>query len=737
MKKTTKIGAVVLAALLGMAAVTYNDLTSCSFLPADTSGGVHPGRTIRVYPSSPFSSEDFRASAIRLTDAARRTVPTAKRYDVDSEFIAVTPEAPLHWASRYKICFSRWRGEEPFRTALRLIPGMVRCAAFETKPRPAYTVDPFARGLVVVGRDNPFAGYYAEIVKAEGLNFFTQALVDDLTRNTLRGRDVVILGTSAFSPDQVAALEDWVDKGGTLIAMRPDAALSGLTGLTPAPGSLRDGYVAVDRGFPAGSGIVAGPIQFHGAARFYVPVPADAADAAASAATLLASPVEALASPAVAVRPVGKGHVVLFAYDLARSIVYTRQGNPDWVNRQRDGAAQVRPNDLFYPDYLDLTKAAIPQADEQQRFLANLILTLARKPLPRLWYLPDGARATILMVGDDHATQGGTLRLFGKLAAESPPGCRIDQWQCLRATSLITLRTTLAPQDVMKFAKLGFDFGVHVDSKCRNQEPKRLAATVSDQLEQFRARYPLLPSQKVHRIHCIVWTNWTDLAKIESEHGVRLDMNYYYWPPAWVRDRPGFMTGSGFPMRFADEDGNVLNIYQAADHLVNENGLPQRQSVDFLLDRALGAEQFFGAFGTHYDYSDGFADILVAEARRRGVSLVSGAQLATWIKARDRSVFGNIVWFGSTLTFSTYLAPGAEHAQVLLPASFRGVPIAELTCGNQEVALKRETIKGLDYVAFQAHSGLCAASFGGGDGKSFATVDYRPAAADQPESAAP
>jgi hypothetical protein len=341
------------------------------------------------------------------------------------------------------------------------------------------------------------------------------------------------------------------------------------------------------------------------------------------------------------------------------------------------------------------------------------------------------------MAGDDHATPDGTASLFKKLAAESPPECQIDQWQCMRATSMVTLRTTLAPADVMKFHKLGFDFGVHVDSKCRNQEPKRLAATVEDQLEQFRARYRFLPPQKVHRIHCIVWTNWTDLAKIESENGIRLDMNYYYWPPAWIRDRPGFMTGSAFPMRFVDEDGTVLNIYQAADHLVNENGLPQRQSVDFLLDRALGADQFFGVFGTHYDYSDGFADILAAEARRRGVALVSGAQVATWVEARDHSMFGNIVWFDSTLTFSTYIAPGAEHAQVLLPASFQGMPIADVTCGQQELTLKHETVKGLAYVAFPAHSGLCAASFGKDHAKSLTTVEWHPQGTDQAVPAGP
>ena len=64
--------------------------------------------------------------------------------------------------------------------------------------------------------------------------------------------------------------------------------------------------------------------------------------------------------------------------DLAKSIVYTRQGNPAWVGHNGDGSAgPVRADDMFHngtaTDWVNLDKVAIPQADEQQRLLANLI----------------------------------------------------------------------------------------------------------------------------------------------------------------------------------------------------------------------------------------------------------------------------------------------------------------------------------------------------------------------------
>jgi hypothetical protein len=68
-----------------------------------------------------------------------------------------------------------------------------------------------------------------------------------------------------------------------------------------------------------------------------------------------------------------------------------------------NGLAPIRAYDLFYgsasfdpqPDWIDFNKISIPQADEQQRLLANLILlmNMRRKPLPRFWYFPRGYKA--------------------------------------------------------------------------------------------------------------------------------------------------------------------------------------------------------------------------------------------------------------------------------------------------------------------------------------------------------
>src|SRR2546423_5137824 len=149
-------------------------------------------------------------------------------------------------------------------------------------------------------------------------------------------------------------------------------------------------------------------MQFHGSAEL------SRTSGASTSATLYSDAVTSTTYPAVTVNSFGAGQAAAFTYDLARSVIYTRQGNPAWSGEARDGQSLIRSDDLFFGaasfdpqlDWVDLTKVAIPQADEQQRLLANLILQMnaAKKPLPRFWYFPSGFEAVVVMTGDDHGS---------------------------------------------------------------------------------------------------------------------------------------------------------------------------------------------------------------------------------------------------------------------------------------------------------------------------------------------
>ena len=158
-----------------------------------------------------------------------------------------------------------------------------------------------------------------------------------------------MLGEAPLNPAQVSTLIGWVNGGGNLVAMRPDKQLAGLLGLTVASGTRSNAYLKVDTTVPAGAGIVGSTMQFHGTADRYT------LNGATAVATLYSNATTATTNPAVTLRSVGSngGQAAAFTYDLARSVVYTRQGNPAWAGQERDGVVGIRPDDMFYSTWLE------------------------------------------------------------------------------------------------------------------------------------------------------------------------------------------------------------------------------------------------------------------------------------------------------------------------------------------------------------------------------------------------
>ena len=511
-----------------------------------------------------------------------------------------------------------------------------------------------------------------------------------MTETLLAGYDVAVLGEIALTTSQVTIFSNWVTAGGNLIAMRPDKKLAGLLGLTDAGTTLAEGYLLVNTASGPGKGIVGETIQYHGMADRYT------LNGATAVATLYSGATAATSNPAVSLRSVGTngGQAAAFTYDLARSVVYTRQGNPAWAGQERDGISPMRSDDLFYgaagfdpqPDWVNLDKVAIPQADEQQRLLANLIIQMNfdKKPLPRFWYFPRGLEAVVVMTGDDHG-QDGTAGRFQQYVEHSPSGCSVDDWECIRGSSyrwyapvdvltgaaaakfqlpLATVMPLVQGFDHMKalaFNDAGFELGLHVDTGCADYTRQELENFFDAQLSDFRALFPSLPVS--HRAHCIAWSGYVTMAEVEAARGIRIDLNYYYWPGSWIANRPGFFTGSGMPMRFATSSGEIIDVYQAATQMTDESGQTYPFTVDALLDKAIGAEGYYGAFtaNIHTDIAKSQrSDDIVDSALNRGIPVISARQLLKWIDGRNGSSFGSFSSTSSTLSFIVNRSKGCQ-----------------------------------------------------------------------------
>jgi hypothetical protein len=571
--------------------------------------GVPVTSSIRAAFSEPVNPGTVNSATFELRNAGGTLVAASVSYNPLTREATLQSNVALVYSSGYTATVRG--GVNGIRDASGNALAVDYSWTFTTTDPPPPPPDEGPGGpiLVVSSTTNPFSKYYAEVLRAEGLNGFLVSDISAVTASTLAAHDVVILGEFALSPAQTSMLTSWVSAGGKLIAMRPDKQLAGLVGLTDAGTILAEAYLKVDTSAAPGAGISGETMQFHGTADRYT------LSGATPVASLWSNATTGTTAPAVTIRNVGTlgGQVAAFTFDLARSIVYTRQGNPAWAEQERDGSGPIRSDDLFFggtvPDYVDRTKIAIPQADEQQRLLANLIglLTRDRKPLPRFWYFPRGEKAVVVMTGDDHA-HNGTTGQFDYFNSRSTPGCNVANWDCIRSTSYIFGGTPITAPQIANYSAQGFEIGVHMwmsgsDSgsaeqsiDCNNYSAASIAADYQLQVGAFNALFPGAGPVRTNRTHCIVWSDYTTQAEVELANGIRLDTTYYYWPDTWVNNVPGVFTGSAMPMRFAKTNGALIDVYQAPTQMTDESGQVYPFTADVLLDRALGAEGYYGAF---------------------------------------------------------------------------------------------------------------------------------------------
>jgi hypothetical protein len=590
----------------------------------------------------------------------------------------------------------------------------------------SFTIEPTPPPiLLVTSSTDPFTAYTGEILRAEGLNEFTTVDTTLLSPSLLNFFDTMVLGNVSLSASAVTAVTNWVTGGGNLVVLRPDKQLAGLLGLTDAGGTLTNGYLLVSTASGPGAGIVGQTIQYHGTADRYT------LNGATSVATLYSNATTLTPNPAVTLRSVGAsgGQAAAFTYDLARSVVYTRQGNPAWAGQNRDGTVPIRPDDLFFgaasfdpqPDWVDTNKIQIPQADEQQRLLANLITSMARdrKPVPRFWYLPRGEKAAVVMTGDDHA-QGGTAGRFDRYIQLSPAGCSVANWECIRSTSYIYTASPLTNAQAQSYVASGFEVALHVNTNggpCGDwTTPAQLEDLYATQLAAFQAKYTSVPAPLTERTHCVAWSDWATQPKVELAHGIRLDTNYYHYPDTWLGAKPGFMTGSGMIMRFADLDGTLLGAYQANTFMTDESGQSYPATVNSLLDKATGTEGYYGLFtaNAHTDLvASTESEAIVASALAHDVPVVSAKQALDWTEGRNASSFSQLSWSGNTLTFRITAGAGANGLEAMLPMDGPSGRLSSLQRGGTPVFFTTRIVKGVEYAAFTAVSGVHTAVYGG------------------------
>jgi hypothetical protein len=675
--------------------------------PVNGATSVSLNATITAVFNVDMNASTINSSTIELRDGSNALVASTITYNSGTRTATLTPSSALLSSTIYsaKIIGGASGVKDSGGNAMS---GDYNWSFTTADPVViAPTEGPGGPILVISTTTNPFSRYAVEILRTEGLNEFAAADISTVTAGVLNNYDVVILGEMTVTAAQVTMFTNWVNAGGTLIAFRPSALLTPLLGISTAGGTLADKYLLVNTASGPGTGIVNQTIQFHSTANLHT------LNGAISLATLYSTATTATTNPAVTMISVGSngGRAVAFTYDLARSIVYTRQGNPAWAGQKRDGQIDpIRSDDMFFPDWIDFNKIAIPQADEQQRLLANIILqsNLHRKPLPRFWYLPRDLKAAIVMSGDDHANNGTPGRFDQYLTLGPNTAQDVADWKAVRGTSYMYPGTAITNAQAVSYQAQGFEIALHPNTGCINYTEASLLSTFNTQLGQFTSAYPGVTSPVTNRTHCLAWSDWASQPKVELQKGMRYDVTYYNWPEVWMQNRPGMFTGSGMPMRFADLDGSLIDVYQSVTQMTDETNMNYTTFCNAVLDKAIGSEGYYGVFTTnmHTDNaSSAGSDAIVASAQARQIPIVSSKQMLTWLDGRNNSYFSNMTWTNNQLTFAVIARSTANNLKAMLPLNSENGTLISITRNGNSVAFTTQTIKGIQYAFFAPVTG--------------------------------
>ena len=570
--------------------------------------------------------------------------------------------------------------------------------------------------ILVLATNTDFGTYTGEILKAEGFNEFTiDSLTDTrVTRSYLNRFDVVILSETTVSPTDKIKLSDYVKTGGNLIAFKPDKKLSGTFGITDANATATEGYIKIDTSCDIGHGLIPETMQFHGESDIYI------LNGAEEIARLYKNALDSTDFPSVVVNNYGSGHAAAFTYNLPKSIVYTRQGNPEWAGEERDKVDGPTATDLFYPltgemQWNNPEKIAIPQADEQMRLLSHIIEEYAgfKKPIPRLWYFPDQYKCIFIFTID------------GEDSREADINNEIIDVQSKGGNAtLYEIGTYISPSAVNKWCSDGHEVAIHYNDVPNYTNPTWLNMnTVFDTMTaNFRNAYGIIP--RTGRNHWAVWCSNDSLEKkqfaeqavIEERYGLGFDCNYYQFGgnkvyPNWIGD-VGHFTGSGIPMKFADASGRILNVYQSNTQLPDETWLEENieSKSKTLIDRSLDEENYAYINANYHTWYWGECrepGLRVLDyCNSRGVPIWTAEKVYEFLKMKDQASFSDIEWSENTLTFNLSSGiPNPDGLTILISAVHGNLKISSVAIDGHIRQFEHRTIKGNEYASITVNSG--------------------------------
>ena len=563
------------------------------------------------------------------------------------------------------------------------------------------------------------SGYITEILHVEGYNWFAVHDISaaGISREQLARYAVVVVAHVDLAKENQSILIDYVDQGGALVALRPAGQLASEFGLHPIRGDIVERYIALNQLCALNDGVDLPPLQFHGRAELYL----WHGEPAHVMAYFAASSEFVTKHPAIAVGRRGQGAWAVFAYDLAESTVLLHQGRHEQASTgsypDYDGDLSYKPNDLFV-DYLDPALCALPQADLQQDILVRIIewMMALAQPLPRLWHFPEAASAVAFINGD-----GDSMALTDLVQTVATA----DRYQ-IPYTAYLKMddHPKVEPAYESALRQQGHDFGQHAFAGPKPTLDE-MRNTLRAEMDAFRTRYG--HESVTYRGHSVIWVGWTEMAKYLRENEVRLDTNF----AAGRFHHAGYVNGSGLPVKFMDEEGRLIDLYEQTTISTDDGWTTDKlfatplsvgECIALSKEQADAAiEQYHSVYHPYFHplrtragptSSQPWLEGVLGHCRERGFHFVSGVDWVSFNDGRRALQITEYEFQPDTLTlrFTLDARVSVQALSLVLPHVFRGAPMRSARMSGERVPVQERALEGraqvlllADYTAGEQH----------------------------------
>ncbi len=603
---------------------------------------------------------------------------------------------------------------------LRLKSFLILCL-FAFSQCQADTKEKAGNPILLLATQDHFGAYTKEILLTEGFNTVDLDSLggSDWSADALGGYDLVILAQSEPNQVQSEALKAYVGNGGSLVAFRPAKSLYPLFGITEKPGSVNDGYISMDAGSTVTDGLPKESLQIHGSADLYQ------LTTGKLIASLFNDTASSAGAPALVMNSFEKGRAFAFAYNLPGSIVLTRQGNPADAGKEMDGITGIRSMDLFTGGWVNSSKNTLNQADEQMRLLSRCIETAiaSKKPIPRLWYFPDSLNCLVTLNNDGEDSK----------EAEFTPQFEDVDAKGAKMTLYIKETDRVSAEWVKHWADKDFEMAGHPNDTHQATAPdwNTMDSVLKELKGRIKTKYGIADLH-TNTNHWFVWVgkhpddrpDHTAMAKLEDEHGMRLDCNYAHYDNGSkyghflgrLGTEQGNYTGSGLAMKFADMQGRTINVYQQLNNVYDQQYMENKDPDGYfnafkgLMDRSLEKDVFsyisVKAHNNEYHFSKIPLMNMLDYANSKKVPVWTEVNLLRFLQAKDEARFTEILWKNNELSF--ILKSGLSHPNgitIMLPGAFGGRNIRSITEKDAAQTYRLQKIKGVEYAMLTVHPG--------------------------------